>query len=91
MEFLTTLIRMKMSNFDFWATKHAIDDEVARLGWSHEKCIVYIKQRYNARSRLAMTDEQLMSLLAHLKSLPTRENPTTRVRDKKRKFRRRHF
>ncbi|MGL5940803.1 MAG: hypothetical protein ACRC2S_10495 [Waterburya sp.] len=49
------------SNFDFWATKHAIDDEVARLGWSKEKCIVYIKQRYNARSRLAMTDEQLMS------------------------------
>ncbi len=80
-----------MTDFDFWATKHAIDDEVARLGWSKEKCIVYIKQRYNARSRLAMTDEQLTTFLKHLQSLPTKENLTTKPRDRKRKFKRRHF
>ncbi len=80
-----------MVDFDFWATKHAIDDEVARLGWSKEKCIVYIKQRYNARSRLAMTDEQLMSLLSHLKSLPTRENVVTKLKTRSRKHRHRHF
>ncbi|MGL5076140.1 MAG: hypothetical protein ACRDBG_09920 [Waterburya sp.] len=80
-----------MSNFDFWATKHAIDDEVARLGWNREKCIVYIKQRYNARSRLSMTDEQLVHLLNHLKSLPTKENTATSFRSRKRERKRRHF
>ena len=80
-----------MSNFDFWATKHAIDDEVARVGWSKEKCIVYIQQRYNARSRLAMTDEQLTSFLKHLQSLPTRGNTAKGLRSKERKRKFRHF
>jgi hypothetical protein len=80
-----------MSNFDFWAIKHAIDDEVARLGWSKEKCIVYIKQRYNARSRLAMTDEQLISFLKHLKFLPSKNFTTQKLKTRSRKHRRRHF
>jgi hypothetical protein len=84
-------MKMKMSNFDFWATKHAIDDEVTRLGWSKEKCIVYIKQRYNARSRLAMTDEQLTSFLNHLKSLSTKDFTTQKLKTRSRKHRRRHF
>lgn len=80
-----------MSNFDFWATKHAIDDEVARVGWSKEKCIVYIKQRYHARSRLAMSDEQLVSLLTHLQSLPDREVNTQGLRGRDKRRRRKHF
>ncbi len=80
-----------MTDFDFWTTKHAIDDEVARLGWNREKCIVYIKQRYNARSRLAMTDEQLTAFLKHLQSLPSRQTTTEKLKSRKRKFKRRHF
>jgi hypothetical protein len=78
-------MKTKMSNFDFWAIKHAIDDEVARLGWSKEKCIVYIQQRYNARSRLAMTDEQLTSFLNHLKSLPSKNFTTQKLKTRSRK------
>jgi hypothetical protein len=79
-----------MSNFDFWGTKHAIDDEVARIGWNKEKCIVYIQQRYHARSRLAMSDEHLVSFLAHLRSLPDKQVSTQRLktRDERRKSRR---
>jgi hypothetical protein len=56
---------------EFFALKHAIDDQVARLGWSKERCIVYIKDRYGVRSRLSMTDEQLKHLLKSLSSLST--------------------
>jgi hypothetical protein len=80
-----------MSNFDFWGTKHAIDDEVARIGWSKEKCIVYIQQRYHARSRLAMTDEQLTLFLAYLRSLPTKERTTQKLKTRDEKRRRRHI
>ncbi len=55
----------------FYQLKHAIDDEVARLGWSKERCIVYIKDRYGVRSRLSMTDEQLIHLLEALRNLKT--------------------
>jgi lipopolysaccharide biosynthesis protein len=54
---------------EFFALKHAIDDQVARLGWSKERCIVYIKERYGVRSRLSMTDEQLKHLLKTLSRL----------------------
>lgn len=80
-----------MSSFDFWGTKHAIDDEVARLGWSKEKCIVYIKQRYHVRSRLAMSDEQLINLLAYLKSLPTAVTSTQGLKSRSKRRRRKHI
>jgi hypothetical protein len=79
-----------MTNFDFWAIKHAIDDEVARVGWSKEKCIVYIAQRYHARSRLAMTDEQLLHFLEHLRSLPSRKVSTHKLRTRSRRDKRRY-
>ncbi|PSB11105.1 hypothetical protein C7B62_06655 [Pleurocapsa sp. CCALA 161] len=53
----------------FYNLIHAIDDQVARLGWSKERCIVYIKDRYHVRSRLAMTDEQLKHFLKVLSSM----------------------
>lgn len=55
----------------FFLLKHAIDDQVARLGWSKERCIVYIKDRYKVRSRLSMTDEQLKHLLKTLSNMST--------------------
>jgi hypothetical protein len=62
---------------EFFALKHAIDDQVARLGWSKERCIVYIKDRYKVRSRLSMTDDQLKHLLktlSRLRTQPTKAN-----------------
>ena len=55
----------------FFALKHAIDDQVARLGWTKKRCIVYIKDRYKVRSRLSMTDEQLRHLFKTLSKMPT--------------------
>jgi hypothetical protein len=79
-----------MSNFDFWATKHAIDDEVARVGWFKEKCIIHIKQRYHTRSRLSMTDEQLLHFLEHLRSLPSRKTSTQKLRTRSRRDKHRY-
>ncbi|NJK58219.1 MAG: hypothetical protein HC939_20700 [Pleurocapsa sp. SU_5_0] len=74
----------------FFALKHAIDDQVARLGWSKERCIVYIKDRYKVRSRLSMSDDQLRHLLKVLSSMSTHatsERSSNRVDRRRRKKR----
>ena len=77
-----------LSPAQFFHLKHAIDDEVARLGWSKERCIVYTQQRYGVRSRNAMTDDQLRHLLVTLRGL-TKSQPTTKkLRNRKRDRRR---
>ncbi|MBW4534678.1 MAG: hypothetical protein KME09_12155 [Pleurocapsa minor HA4230-MV1] len=81
---------MNRKTEEFFALKHAIDDQVARLGWSKERCIVYIKDRYGVRSRLSMTDEQLKHLLdtlSRLKLQPTSERSNSRL-DRRRKRKR---
>ena len=60
----------KLTLTEFWEIKKEIDREVERVGWSKEKCIAYISERYHALSRLAMTDEQLTHLRDTLVSLP---------------------
>ena len=57
----------KQDKIDFWAVKHAIDDEVKRIGWSKERCKEYIKTHYNKSTRLAMNDAQLVHLLSRLR------------------------
>ena len=52
--------------FDFWATKHAIDAKVEELGWSKQQCIGHIQAAYGVKSRLLMSDEQLLDFLAFL-------------------------
>ena len=77
-----------MSIIDFWKTKHEIDREVARLGWSTEQCKDYIQKEYNKRSRLVMTDTELLDLLKRLRSFcPTKSIPrmSSRARRKRRK------
>lgn len=83
-------IMQDSTDFDFWAVKKAIDAEVARLGWSKDKCIEFIKFHYGCRTRLVMTDIQLTKFLATLKSLPTPgdKNKPTNLRAKRRKDRR---
>lgn len=56
---------------EFFALKQAIDDQVARLGWSKERCIVYTKDRYGVRSRSSMTNDQLKHLLQVLTKMPS--------------------
>lgn len=55
--------------FDFWEVKHAIDDEVRRLGWDVERCKRYILKHYGKDTRLTMSDEQLLHLLNALRKL----------------------
>ena len=56
-------------SINFWGIKHAIDTEVARLGWSKQKAKAYIQQRYHKNSRLYMSDEELLNLLQALRNL----------------------
>lgn len=75
---------------EFFALKHAIDDQVARLGWSKERYIVYIKDRYGVRSRLSMTDEQLKHLLktlSRMKPHPTSGKSNNRLDRRRRRKR----
>lgn len=67
---------MNRKTEEFFALKHAIGDQVARLGWSKERCIVYIQDRYKVRSRLLMTDEQLKHLLNTLSKMSTSATST---------------
>jgi hypothetical protein len=71
---------------EFFKLKHAIDDQIGRLGWSKERCIVYTKDRYGVRSRLSMTDEQLKHLLKTLSSMST---PQTSIKSSTQADRRR--
>lgn len=70
----------------FFTLKNAIDDQVARLGWTSERAIVYIKDRYGVRSRLSMTNTQLQHLLITLTNMTT---PETREKLAKRSDKRR--
>lgn len=74
----------------FFALKNAIDDQIARLGWTPERAIVYIKDRYGVRSRLSMTNDQLQHLLITLTNMSTPEIREKSVKrsDKRRRFRR---
>lgn len=54
---------------EFWDIKHQIDAEVERLGWTKEQCKSHIKTVYGANSRLSMSDEDLLDLLAYLRNL----------------------
>lgn len=47
---------------DFWKLKHETDVLFIRLGWNKDECIAYIQSHYGKRSRLVMTDEQLVHL-----------------------------
>ena len=62
---------MNRKTEEFFALKRAIDDQVARLGWSKERCIVYTKDRYGVRSRSSMTNDQLEHLLKTLTKMPS--------------------
>ncbi|WP_319418870.1 hypothetical protein [Pleurocapsa sp. FMAR1] len=74
----------------FWELKHAIDDEVATLGWSTTACRNVINKRYRKRSRLLLSDEQLEDLLAYLQGLNAGVDRQKAIEKKEKRKKRRH-
>ena len=56
---------------DFNKIKHQTDIEIKRLGWTKEDGRNFLKSHYGKRTRLHLTDEQLLEFLRYLQSLPT--------------------
>ena len=56
-------------NLNFNEIKKLTDIEMKRLGWTKDIGRDYLKKKYGKRSRLHLTDEQLLDFLNHLQSL----------------------
>ena len=56
--------------FDFNEIKHRIDLEMKRLNWTKEQGRDYLLGTYGKRSRLHLTDDELLEFLSHIESLP---------------------
>ena len=55
---------------DFHDIKHKTDLEMKRLGWTKEQGIDYLLSTYGKRSRLHLTDEELLEFWRYLETLP---------------------
>ena len=56
--------------FDFNDIKHKTDLEMKRLGWTKEQGRDYLLGTYGKRSRLHLTDEELLEFWRYLETLP---------------------
>ena len=56
---------------DFNEIKQKTDIEIKRLGWTKDDGRDFLKTRYGKRSRLHLTDEQLLEFLRYLEKEPT--------------------
>ncbi len=56
---------------DFNEIKQKTDIEIKRLGWTKDDGREFLKTRYGKRSRLHLTDEQLLEFLRYLEKEPT--------------------
>lgn len=52
-------------------TPSEIDQHIQRLGWDTERGQRYLIETYGVRSRIKLSDRQLLEFLGYLKSLPT--------------------
>ena len=57
--------------FDFNDIKNRTDVEIKRLGWTKDQGRDFLLQTYGKRSRLHLTDQELMDFLYYLESQPT--------------------
>lgn len=55
---------------DFNEIKQRTDIEIKRLGWTKEQGKEFLMSHYGKRSRLHLTDEQLLEFLRYLEKLP---------------------
>lgn len=59
------------ASIDFNEIKQKTDIEIKRLGWTKDDGREFLKSRYGKRSRLHLTDEQLLEFLRYLEKEPT--------------------
>lgn len=62
---------LEMTDFDFMQVKQKTDLEIERLAWTKDYGREFIKSRYGKRTRLHLTNEQLLEFLQYLESQPT--------------------
>ena len=60
----------ELEAMDFNDIKQKTDIEIKRLGWTKDDGREFLKSRYGKRSRLHLTDEQLLEFLRYLEKLP---------------------
>ena len=56
--------------FDFNQIRHKIDLEMKRLSWTKEQGRDYLLSTYGKRSRLHLTDDELLEFWHYLETLP---------------------
>lgn len=61
-------------DIDFNKIKQQTDIEIKRLGWTKDDGRDFLKSRYGKRSRLHLTDDQLLEFLRYLEGLPNPGN-----------------
>ncbi len=62
---------IEIETIDFNEIKQKTDIEIKRLGWTRDDGREFLQTRYGKRSRLHLTDEQLLEFLQYLEKLPT--------------------
>ncbi|MEL6929414.1 MAG: hypothetical protein AAFO95_12360 [Cyanobacteria bacterium J06600_6] len=60
----------ELEAMDFNEIKQKTDIEIKRLGWTKDQGKEFLMSRYGKRSRLHLTDEQLLEFLRYLETLP---------------------
>ena len=60
----------EMEAMDFNEIKQKTDIEIRRLNWTKDQGKEFLMSRYGKRSRLHLTDEQLLEFLRYLEKLP---------------------
>lgn len=66
----TELISPELEAMDFNEIKQKTDIEIKRLSWTKDQGKEFLMSRYGKRSRLHLTDEQLLEFLRYLEKLP---------------------
>ncbi|MGL6343172.1 MAG: hypothetical protein ACRC80_29040, partial [Waterburya sp.] len=62
---------IEIEAIDFNEIKQKTDIEIKRLGWTRDDGREFLQTRYGKRTRLHLTDEQLLEFLHYLEKLPT--------------------
>ena len=66
----TATATAELDAMDFNEIKQKTDIEIRRLGWSKDQGKEFLMSHYGKRSRLHLTDEQLLEFLRYLEKLP---------------------
>jgi hypothetical protein len=66
----TASISSEVEAMDFNEIKQKTDIEIKRLSWTKDQGKEFLMSRYGKRSRLHLTDEQLLEFLRYLETLP---------------------